>query len=110
MGLEDCADEKELRELQKKQASQKQKLFCKNTFSETFANWMHLKLIRCFVESVLRFGLPVDFTISVVKPVKGKEQQLLKVLEQKYAFLLDKILQDSKGKAGNDDIDYSGQL
>jgi len=110
--LEDCDDEKELRELQKKQASQKKKLklFCKNTFSETFANWMHLKLIRCFVESVLRFGLPVDFTISVVKPVKGKEQQLLKVLEQKYAFLLDKILQDSKGKAGNDDIDYSGQL
>jgi len=70
---------------------------------------MHLKLIRCFVESVLRFGLPVDFTISVVKPVKGKEQQLLKVLEQKYAFLLDKILQD-KVKAGNDEIDYSGQL
>jgi len=109
--LEDCDDEKELRELQKKQASQKKKLklFCKNTFSETFANWMHLKLIRCFVESVLRFGLPVDFTISVVKPVKGKEQQLLKVLEQKYAFLLDKILQD-KVKAGNDEIDYSGQL
>jgi len=71
---------------------------------------MHLKLIRCFVESVLRFGLPVDFTISVVKPVKGKEQQMLKALEQKYAFLLDKILQDSKGKGGNDDIDYSGQL
>jgi len=109
--LEDCDDEKELRELQKKQASQKKKLklFCKNTFSETFANWMHLKLIRCFVESVLRFGLPVDFTISVVKPVKGKEQQMLKVLEQKYAFLLDKILQD-KGKGSNDDIDYSGQL
>merc|ERR1712013_66747 len=108
--LDDCDDEKELRELEKKQASQKKKLklFCKNTFSETFANWMHLKLIRCFVESVLRFGLPVDFTISVVKPVKGKEQQLLKVLSKKYAFLLDKILQD-KGK-GNDDIDYSGQL
>merc|ERR1712129_80407 len=108
--LENCDDDKSLKELEKKESSQKKKLklFCKNTFSETFANWMHLKVIRAFVESVLRFGLPVDFTISVVKPVKGKEQQLLKTLEQRYAFLLDKILQD-KGK-GNDDIDYSGQL
>ena len=45
----------------------KLKMFCQTTFSETFVNWMHLKVIRCFVEAVLRYGLPVDFSISCVK-------------------------------------------
>merc|ERR1712157_357017 len=110
--METCDDDKSIKELEKKEQSQRKKLklFCKNTFSETFANWMHLKIIRSFVESVLRFGLPVDFTISVVKPVKGKEKQLLKTLEQKYSFLLDKILQQKGSKGNENEIDYSGQL
>merc|ERR1719195_2213784 len=59
--LERGDDEKTLQDLQRKEAQQKRKLklFCKNTFSETFTNWIHLKMIRTFVESVLRFGLPV---------------------------------------------------
>eukprot|EP01084_Bolivina_argentea_P226649 382822_1 len=46
--LENCDDEKTVKDLEKKELSQKKKLklFCKNTFSETFANWMHLKIIR----------------------------------------------------------------
>mmetsp|Transcript_37137 Transcript_37137/g.32837 ORF Transcript_37137/g.32837 Transcript_37137/m.32837 type:complete len:434 (+) Transcript_37137:28-1329(+) len=110
--LESQDDEKTTADLRKKETSQKKKLklFCKNTFSETFANWMHLKIIRSFVESVLRFGLPVDFTISVVKPIKGNEKKLLKQLEQKYSFLLDKILQQKGNKDNENEIDYSGQL
>jgi len=110
--LESGDDEKTLQDLQRKEAQQKRKLklFCKNTFSETFTNWIHLKMIRTFVESVLRFGLPVDFSISVVKPQKGKEQQLLKTLEQRYHFLLDNILKAKSGKDAENEIDYSGQL
>jgi len=69
---------------------------------------MHLKIIRAFVESVLRFGLPVDFTISVIKPVKGKEKQMLKTLEQKYSYLVDKILQQKGSNDNENEIDYSG--
>jgi len=110
--LESGDDEKTLGDLQKKGVQQKKKLklFCKNTFSETFANWIHLKVIRTFVESVLRFGLPVDFSISVVRPQKGKEMQLLKTLEQRYHFLLDNILKSKSGKDAENEIDYSGQL
>jgi len=105
-------DEKSTEELQRKELSQKKKLklFCKNTFSETFANWIHLKVIRCFVESVLRFGLPVDFSVSVVRPQKGKEQLLLKTLEGRYHFLLDNILKAKSAKEAENEIDYSGQL
>jgi V-ATPase subunit C len=36
------------------------------------AAWIHIKLIRGFVESVLRYGLPIDFSTYLVDPVKGK--------------------------------------
>lgn len=32
-------------------------------FSETVIAWTHLKAIRLFVESVLRFGLPVSILL-----------------------------------------------
>lgn len=33
----------------------------KTNFGEVFASWLHLKALRVFVESVLRYGLPPDF-------------------------------------------------
>ena len=33
----------------------------KNTFSESYSGWIHLKAIRVFVESILRYGLPPNF-------------------------------------------------
>lgn len=40
---------------------------CKANFGEVFAAWMHVKALRVFVESVLRYGLPPDFQPMVVK-------------------------------------------
>lgn len=37
--------------------------WCKAHFGETFIAWMHIKVIRVFVESVLRYGLPVNFVV-----------------------------------------------
>jgi V-type H+-transporting ATPase subunit C len=34
----------------------------KTNFGEMFGCWIHLKALRVFVESVLRYGLPPDFT------------------------------------------------
>lgn len=35
-------------------------------FGEAFLAWIHLKCIQCFVESILRFGLPADFQAMLV--------------------------------------------
>ncbi len=35
--------------------------WCKVNFGEVFQSWIHLKAIRAFVESVLRYGLPTNF-------------------------------------------------
>lgn len=39
----------------------------KTNFSEVFSSWLHLKALRIFVESVLRYGLPPDFTAAVIE-------------------------------------------
>ena len=31
--------------------------------------WMHVKVIRTFVEAVLRYGLPVDYTTVITRSV-----------------------------------------
>lgn len=40
----------------------------KASFSEVFAAWMHLKVLRAFVETVLRFGLPPVYMAALVQP------------------------------------------
>uniref|UniRef100_M4BHM7 V-type proton ATPase subunit C n=1 Tax=Hyaloperonospora arabidopsidis (strain Emoy2) TaxID=559515 RepID=M4BHM7_HYAAE len=61
--------------------------WCKAHFGEAFIAWMHIKIIRVFVESVLRYGLPVNFVLVMFKPHPGKEKKLRSVLAKKYAHL-----------------------
>lgn len=44
--------------------------WCKTHFGEAFVAWMHIKVIRVFVESVLRYGLPVDFTAVLYRALR----------------------------------------
>jgi hypothetical protein len=43
--------------------------------------------MRCFVESVLRYGLPVNFAASLLLPVRGADKKLREVLKQLYGNL-----------------------
>uniref|UniRef100_K3WZ14 V-type proton ATPase subunit C n=1 Tax=Globisporangium ultimum (strain ATCC 200006 / CBS 805.95 / DAOM BR144) TaxID=431595 RepID=K3WZ14_GLOUD len=61
--------------------------WCKAHFGETFIAWMHIKMIRVFVESVLRYGLPVNFVVVMYRPHSGKDKKLRSVLAKKYAHL-----------------------
>mmetsp|Transcript_17656 Transcript_17656/g.34742 ORF Transcript_17656/g.34742 Transcript_17656/m.34742 type:complete len:412 (-) Transcript_17656:411-1646(-) len=44
--------------------------WCKTHYGDAFIAWVHVKAIRLFVESVLRYGLPVNFTAALLKPKK----------------------------------------
>ena len=74
--------------------------WCKTHYGEAFVAWMHVKVIRVFVESVLRYGLPVDFTAVLYKVGSGKEVKLVGAL--------DKAFGDDKGKEedADDDEEY----
>jgi len=56
--------------------------WCKTHYGEAFVAWMHIKVIRVFVESVLRYGLPVDFTAVLYKAFQGKEAELTDALDK----------------------------
>ena len=56
--------------------------WAKNHYGDAFVAWMHIKVIRVFVESVLRYGLPVDFTAALYKGKPGKEAELTAALDK----------------------------
>ncbi len=56
--------------------------WCKTHFGETFVAWMHIKVIRVFVESVLRYGLPVDFTAVLYKAHALESTALVAALDK----------------------------
>mmetsp|Transcript_16954 Transcript_16954/g.20706 ORF Transcript_16954/g.20706 Transcript_16954/m.20706 type:complete len:421 (-) Transcript_16954:287-1549(-) len=58
--------------------------WCKTHFGEAFVAWMHIKVIRVFVESVLRYGLPVDFSAVLYKAKNGKQDDLVAALDKAF--------------------------
>jgi len=61
--------------------------WCKTNFAESFVAWAHLKAIRVFVESVLRYGLPVNFQAILIQPIKKEEKNLRTVLADMFRHL-----------------------
>ncbi|CAG7677355.1 unnamed protein product [Allacma fusca] len=76
----------------------------KINFSESFTAWVHVKALRVFVESVLRYGLPVNFQAVLMYPNKKSSKRLREVLNQLYQHL------DSSGGSSkhNDSMDMPG--
>ncbi|XP_033176123.1 V-type proton ATPase subunit C isoform X2 [Bombus impatiens] len=80
----------------------------KVNFSECFCAWIHVKALRVFVESVLRYGLPVNFQAILLHPHKKCARRLRDVLNQHYAHL-DSSATTSSGAQGNQDsVDIPG--
>jgi len=76
----------------------------KVNFSECFCAWIHVKALRVFVESVLRYGLPVNFIAILIHPNKKSMKRLRDTLQQLYGHL------DGSSAAGNtsDNVDIPG--
>jgi len=59
----------------------------KVNFGECFTAWIHTKALRVFVESVLRYGLPVNFQAMLILPHKKTQRRLREVLNTLYEHL-----------------------
>lgn len=51
------------------------------SWSDVFVAWMHIKAMRLFVESVLRFGMPPSFAAFILSP-KGDQTLARKSLAE----------------------------
>lgn len=56
-------------------------------YSEAFLAMVHLKAIRAFAESVLRYGLPINFDIALLVPTTKADQKLRNALGDLYSHL-----------------------
>lgn len=83
------ADEEERHKLKQDLSKKYSSLvnWCKVSFSEAFTSWLHIKALRVFVESVLRYGLPPEFTVKAMKYDKGSVKRLRTSLEQLFGHL-----------------------
>eukprot|EP00128_Syssomonas_multiformis_P010913 Colp12_sorted_trinity150504_noHs@15652 len=67
--------------------------WCKTNFSEAFEAWVHVKALRVFVESVLRYGIPGNGAPVNIQPVllgltkKSNEKKLRSVLQTMFSHL-----------------------
>jgi len=69
--------------------------WCQTQYSDIFAAWIHVKAMRVFSESVLRYGIPVDFQATLVAPKKGKHSKLRVTLKDLYKDLPNAGLADT---------------
>lgn len=83
------AGQTELAKLEETKKKQFQQLlrWLKVNFSETFVAWIHVKTLRLFVESILRYGLPVNFLAVLIQPGKKQTRKLREVLNHCYSHL-----------------------
>jgi len=78
----------------------------RTAYSDAIAAWMHVKTLRVFVESVLRYGLPIDYMsglwMSKNEETEASAKSMKKTreaLEARYAYLGGNAFgKDKKGK------------
>ena len=58
---------------------------CMFNFQELFVALVHLKIMKTFVDSVLRFGIPPKFFMGIVKPKKNCDQKIMARLTTNFA-------------------------
>ncbi len=61
---------------------------CKAWFSELFTCWTHLKTVRVWVESVVRFSLPAEFDVILIRPESKYKDRIRKALDDLFKDLV----------------------
>eukprot|EP00471_Norrisiella_sphaerica_P007336 CAMPEP_0184483360 /NCGR_PEP_ID=MMETSP0113_2-20130426/5017_1 /TAXON_ID=91329 /ORGANISM="Norrisiella sphaerica, Strain BC52" /LENGTH=573 /DNA_ID=CAMNT_0026863709 /DNA_START=99 /DNA_END=1820 /DNA_ORIENTATION=+ len=101
---------------EKKKSFNHAQLKCRHLYPEIFIGWMHIKAIRCFAESILRYGLPKrneDFKMifpnhvqaALVQVSPGREPQARKIMGKLYSGLAS---EDMTRQLDSNETDFSG--
>ena len=85
--------------------------WCLIHYGEVYSGWIHLKVIGGFAESVLRYGLPVNFVSLFVEPNMQKEKSarlslLQTVVQLRPELDTKKMDVDEEEHEGGDDSEH----
>ncbi|KAJ5939701.1 hypothetical protein N7454_003288 [Penicillium verhagenii] len=77
----------------------------RTAWSEAVMVWIHILVLRVFVETVLRYGLPLDFVCALIRTPSSKQADKAKqLLDDKYSYLAGNAFgRDKKGRVKKDD-------
>ncbi|KAJ9632889.1 uncharacterized protein PV06_09799 [Exophiala oligosperma] len=80
-------------------------------WSEGVMCLVHVVVLRVFVETVLRYGLPLDYVAVLVKTDSKREKKARQNLDTEYAYLAGNAFgRDSKGRPKKDEGMSGGDL
>ncbi|CAI4045167.1 hypothetical protein N7582_003454 [Saccharomyces uvarum] len=76
----------------------------KTAYVDVFINWFHIKALRVYVESVLRYGLPPHFNIKIIAVPPKNLSRCKSELTDAFGFLGgNAFIKDKKGKINKQD-------
>ncbi|KAJ9389618.1 hypothetical protein DTO063F5_2111 [Paecilomyces variotii] len=76
----------------------------RTAWSEAVMAWIHVLVLRVFVETVLRYGLPLDFVCTIIRTTPKQSAKAKSALDEKYSYLAGNAFgRDKKGRVKKDD-------
>ncbi|KAL3480174.1 hypothetical protein BJX99DRAFT_36041 [Aspergillus californicus] len=77
----------------------------RTAWSEAVMVWIHVLVLRVFVETVLRYGLPLDYVCTLIRTPNSKQADKAKRnLDEKYSYLAGNAFgRDKKGRVKKED-------
>jgi len=80
-------------------------------WSESVMIWIHVLTLRVFVETVLRYGLPLDFVCGLIKTSPKLAKKAKTSLDSAYSYLGGNAFgRDKKGRVAKDDSALSSEM
>ncbi|KAH8905340.1 ATPase, V1 complex, subunit C [Coniochaeta sp. PMI_546] len=80
-------------------------------WSESVMIWAHVVTLRVFVETVLRYGLPLEFVAALIKTTPKKAGNVKKALDSAYSYLGGNAFgRDKRGRVTKDDATISSEM
>ena len=49
--------------------------WCQTSYGEVVSSWIHVVVVRLFVESILRYGLPPAFQAVIMRPKRTTREK-----------------------------------
>lgn len=96
-----------MKKLEKDESDKKKRLvmFCNHTFPDAMEQWLHVKMIRVFVEAILRYGpgegnATQKFATSILKVNANSGGTLGNVMKNMYKHLESKDMQSGDDEGG----------
>ncbi|KAK5172442.1 hypothetical protein BJ546DRAFT_845196 [Cryomyces antarcticus] len=80
-------------------------------YSDAAMVWVHVLALRVFVETVLRYGLPLEFVCGLVKTTPKLAKKVKASLDSTYSYLAGNAFgRDKKGRVAKDDSSMSSDM